>query len=224
MPIYALDDRIIFPDPNLADESGLLAVGGDLSPERLLLAYSSGIFPWYSENDPIMWWSPDPRMILIPERMKVSKSIKQSLNKKTLEIRFDTRFESVIASCSKAPGRDQDGTWITDEMKQAYLALHNLGYAHSVETYDGNELVGGLYGISLGKAFFGESMFFKKRDASKIALYFLVQKLMEWDFHFIDAQVETDHLKSMGANLVPRKEFLNSLNLALKYPTIQGKW
>jgi len=224
MPVYALDDRIIFPDPNFADESGLLAVGGDLSPERLILAYSSGIFPWYSDDDPIMWWSPNPRMILIPDRMKVSKSLKQSLNNKAFEVEFDNRFESVITSCSSAPRRDQDGTWITDEMKQAYLELHKLGYAHSVETYENNELVGGLYGISLGKAFFGESMFFKKRDASKIALYFLVQKLMEWDFHFIDAQVETAHLKSMGAMLISRKEFLNSLNLALNYPTIQGKW
>lgn len=224
MPVYALDDRIVFPDPNFADESGLLAIGGDLSPERLLLAYSTGIFPWYSEDDPIMWWSPDPRMVLIPGRMKVSKSLKQSLNKKTFEVRFDTRFESVITSCSKAPRSDQDGTWITDEMKQAYLELHKSGFAHSVETYYNNELVGGLYGISLGKAFFGESMFFRKRDASKIALFSLVQKLKEWEFHFIDAQIETEHLKSLGAKLVPRKEFLISLNLALNFPTIQGKW
>lgn len=224
MPVYALDERIAFPEPNLADKSGLLAVGGDLSTERLILAYSSGIFPWYSEGDPIMWWSPDPRMILIPNDLKITKSLKQSINNKGFDVKFDTKFEKVISNCSKAPRTDQDGTWITEEMKQAYIRLHELGFAHSVETYFNGKLVGGLYGISLGKAFFGESMFFKKRDASKIALYFLVQKLIELDFHFIDAQIETDHLKSMGAQLVPRKEFLFSLNLALNFQTIRGKW
>jgi len=224
MPVYTLDERIIFPHPNFADESGLLAVGGDLSPERLLLAYSQGIFPWYAEDEPIMWWSPNPRMILFPDELKVSKSLKQSINNKEFEIKFDTLFEKVISNCSKSPRSDQDGTWITEQMKQAYTNLHQLGYAHSVETYFNGELVGGLYGISLGKAFFGESMFFTKRDASKIALYFLVQKLKEWDFHFIDAQVETEHLKSMGAQLISRKEFLISLNTALNFPTIQGKW
>jgi len=224
MPVYALDERFIFPDPNLADESGLLAVGGDLSQERLMLAYSQGIFPWYAEDEPIMWWSPNPRMILFPDELKVSKSLKQSINNKEFEIKFDTLFEKVISNCSKSPRSDQDGTWITEQMKQAYTNLHQLGYAHSVETYFNGELVGGLYGISLGKAFFGESMFFTKRDASKIALYFLVQKLKEWDFHFIDAQVETEHLKSMGAQLISRKEFLISLNTALNFPTIQGKW
>ncbi len=224
MPVYTLDERIIFPHPNFADESGLLAVGGDLSPERLLLAYSQGIFPWYAEDEPIMWWSPNPRMILFPDELKVSKSLKQSINNKEFEIKFDTLFEKVISNCSKSPRSDQDGTWITEQMKQAYTNLHQLGYAHSVETYFNGELVGGLYGISLGKAFFGESMFFTKRDASKIALYFLVQKLKEWDFHFIDAQVETEHLKRMGAQLISRKEFLISLNTALNFPTIQGKW
>ena len=224
MPVFALDDKIAFPDPNLADESGLLAVGGDLSVERLVLAYSNGIFPWYSEGEPIMWWSPDPRMILFPDQLKVSKSLRQTINNTEYEVRFDTQFEKVISNCSKAPRTDQDGTWITREMKNAYIALHKLGLAHSVETYFNGELVGGLYGISLGKAFFGESMFFIKRDASKIALYFLIQKLKEWDFHFIDAQVETEHLKSMGAQLISRKEFLISLNTALNFPTIQGKW
>ncbi len=224
MPVYALDERIIFPDPNLANESGLLAVGGDLSPERLMLAYSQGIFPWFSEDDPIMWWSPDPRMILYPDNLKVSKSLRQTINKEEFEVKLDTQFEKVISNCSKAPRSDQDGTWITKEMKNAYITLHKLGLAHSVETYYNNKLVGGLYGISFGKAFFGESMFFHRRDASKIALYFLVQKLKELDFHFIDAQVETEHLKSMGAQLISRKEFLISLNNALNYPTIQGKW
>ena len=171
-----------------------------------------------------MWWSPDPRMILIPDTLKASKSLRQTIVKKGFEIKFDTQFEKVISSCSKTPRTDQDGTWITREMKQAYIQLHKLGFAHSVETYINNELVGGLYGISLGRAFFGESMFFKKRDASKIALYFLVQKLKEWDFHLIDAQVETGHLKSMGAQLVSRQKFLILLNLALNFPTIKGKW
>lgn len=224
MPVYALDERIIFPDPKFADETGLLAVGGDLSPERLILAYSKGIFPWYSEGDPIMWWSPDPRMIIIPENLKVSKSLKQSIINKGFEIKFDTQFDKVISNCSKATRSDQDGTWITKEMKQAYLHLHYKGFAHSVETYFNGELVGGLYGISLGKAFFGESMFYKKRDASKISLYFLAQKLKEWNFHLIDAQVETEHLKSMGAQLISRQEFLILLNRALNYSTIKGKW
>lgn len=224
MPVYALDERIVFPDPTLADESGLLAVGGDLSSERLVLAYSQGIFPWYSEDDPIMWWSPDPRMVLLPDKLKVSKSLRQTINKNEFVIKFDSQFENVISRCSKAPRTDQDGTWITDEMKQAYIRLHELGLAHSVETYYNNELVGGLYGISIGKAFFGESMFFKKRDASKVALYFLVHKLKEWDFRLIDAQVETDHLKSMGAEQISRQKFLILLNQALNFKTIKGKW
>ena len=224
MPVYSLTDELIFPDPELANEIGLIAIGGDLSPERILLAYSMGIFPWYSEDDPIMWWSPDPRMVLIPETLKVSKSLRQTINNKGFEIKFDTQFEKVISICSKTPRKNQDGTWITKAMKQAYMHLHELGYAHSVETYFEGELVGGLYGISLGKAFFGESMFFAKRDASKIALYFLVQKLIEWDFHFIDTQVETNHLKSMGAQIVSRHEFLILLNRALNYSTIKGKW
>lgn len=224
MPVYALDERIVFPNPNFADDSGLLAVGGDLSPERLLLAYSQGIFPWYSEEEPIMWWSPNPRMILLPSELKISKSLKQSINNKKFEIKFDTLFEKVVSNCSKAPRPDQEGTWITKEIKQAYKKLHKLGFAHSVETYHNDKLVGGLYGISLGKAFFGESMFFKERDASKIALFYLVQKLKEWGFHFIDAQVETEHLKSMGAKLISRKDFLISLNTALNFKTIQGKW
>ena len=224
MPVYALDDRIVFPDPELADETGLLAVGGDLSPERILLAYSMGIFPWYSEGEPVMWWSPDPRMILLPEDLKVTKSLKQSISNKGFEIKFDSRFEEVITGCSETPRKDQDGTWITEEMKQAYLHLHKLGFAHSVETYFNDELVGGLYGISIGRAFFGESMFYIKRDASKIALYYLVRKLKNWKFHFIDTQVETKHLKSMGARVVSRHKFLILLNRALNFPTVKGKW
>jgi leucyl/phenylalanyl-tRNA--protein transferase len=224
MPVYSLIDALVFPDPNLAEENGLLAVGGDLSPDRLILAYTSGIFPWYSEGDPILWWSPDPRIIIYPTKFKVSKSLSQSIRNRVFEIKFDHAFEQVIDSCSKVQRNDQDGTWITREMKEAYIKLHQLGFAHSVETYMDGKLAGGLYGISLGRAFFGESMFYYKRDASKIAFYYLVQKLIEWNFQFIDAQVETHHLKNLGAESIPRSEFLVLLQGALNYPTIRGKW
>jgi leucyl/phenylalanyl-tRNA--protein transferase len=224
MPIFMLNDTLVFPDPNLAVEDGLLAIEGDLSTERLLLAYSNGIFPWYSEGDPIMWWSPDPRMILYPDKFKIAKSFRQTLNNKNYEIKFDHRFEAVIEQCSKVPRPGQDGTWITNDMMEAYIRLHKEGFAHSVETYFEGRLVGGLYGISLGKAFFGESMFFTERDASKLALYYLVQKVREWEFVFIDAQVETSHLMSMGAENISRKDYLEQLKEALKYPTIKGKW
>ncbi len=224
MPVYALTDELTFPDPELANDIGLLAVGGDLSIKRLLLAYSNGIFPWYSEDDPIMWWSPDPRMVLFPEKLKISKSLRQILKSKNYEVRFDSNFEDVIENCSKTMRKGQDGTWITEEMKDAYIRLHESGYAHSAETYINGKLAGGLYGVSLGRAFFGESMFYKKSDASKIAFCFLVERVKEWDFHFIDTQVETQHLKSLGAINVSRKEFLTLLNKTLNYPTIKGKW
>ena len=224
MPVFALDDRIIFPDPMLADDHGLLAVGGDLSIERLFLAYSNGIFPWYSEDEPIMWWSPDPRMILFPDDFKVSKSLKQTIRNKNFEVRFDYNFEEVIDNCSKTLRKEQEGTWITQDMKAAYIKLHEAGYAHSVETYYDGRLAGGLYGISLGKAFFGESMFFKEKDASKIAFYFLSEKIRGWNFNFIDAQIETSHLKNLGAVSISRNDFLIMLKKALKYPTIKGKW
>jgi leucyl/phenylalanyl-tRNA---protein transferase len=224
MPVYTLTDTLIFPDPNLAEDEGLLAVGGDLSSGRLLLAYANGIFPWYSEGNPILWWSPEPRMILFPNKFKVSKSLEQTVRNKKFEIKFDTAFEQVIELCSAVRRNEQDGTWITAEMKQAYIGLHQLGFAHSVETYMNGKLAGGLYGVSLGRAFFGESMFYLQKDASKIAFYFLINKLIEWGFHFIDAQVETGHLKNLGAVLLPRKEFLRLLKKALIYPTVKGKW
>ena len=224
MPVYALTDELIFPNPELANDIGLLAVGGDLSIKRLLLAYSHGIFPWYSKDDPIMWWSPDPRMVLFPEKLKISKSLSQTLKNKNYEVRFDSNFEEVIENCSKTMRKGQDGTWITEEMKNAYIQLHESGYAHSVETYIDGKLAGGLYGISLGRAFFGESMFYKESGASKIAFCFLVERVKEWDFYFIDTQVETQHLKSLGAINISRKEFLPLLNKTLNYPTIKGKW
>ncbi len=224
MPVYALNKEIIFPDPNLADEQGLLAIGGDLTPERLVLAYANGIFPWYSNGDPILWWSPDPRMILYPADFIMSKSFLQTLRNSNFEVKFDTDFKNVIDKCAKVPRYGEDGTWITDEMKQAYYSLHKTGLAHSVETYRNNKLVGGLYGISLGRAFFGESMFHIDRDASKVALYYLVEKAKEWKFRFIDAQIETDHLKSLGAISISRVDYLNILKEVIKWPTKRGKW
>jgi leucyl/phenylalanyl-tRNA--protein transferase len=224
MPVYVLGDEFIFPDPNQAADEGLIAVGGDLSADRLLLAYSSGIFPWFSEGDPILWWSPDPRLVLFPEKFRISKSLQQTLRNKQFTVKFDNCFDKVIEACSTISRSDQDGTWITSQMKEAYIRLHHLGFAHSVETYMDGKLAGGLYGLSLGRAFFGESMFFYERDASKIAFYYLVQKLLEWKFHFIDAQVETGHLKNLGAESLTRAEFLNLLKNAIIYPTIKGKW
>jgi leucyl/phenylalanyl-tRNA---protein transferase len=224
MSVYTLTDKLVFPDPNLAEDDGLLAVGGDLTSGRLLLAYANGIFPWYSEGDPILWWSPNPRMVLFPAKLKVSKSLRQSVRNRAYEIKFDHAFENVIDSCSKVQRNGQNGTWITGEMKEAYIKLNKLGFAHSVEAYMDGKLTGGLYGISLGRAFFGESMFYYKRDASKIAFFHLIEKLIAWDFHFIDSQIETGHLKNLGAISIPRKNFLVLLKDALNYPTIRGKW
>jgi leucyl/phenylalanyl-tRNA--protein transferase len=224
MPVYVLNETPEFPNPNWAVNDGLLAIGGDLSSTRLLKAYSMGIFPWYSETDPIMWWSPGKRMILIPEKLKVSKSFSQTIRNRSYDIQYDRHFQQVINHCASVMRHGQDGTWITEEMKDAYLRLHEEGYAHSVETYYNHRLAGGLYGVSLGRAFFGESMFHLEKDASKLALFALVEKLSAWNFLFIDAQVETAHLKRLGAEIIPRKQFLQLLTDALKYPTIKGKW
>ncbi|HPE58223.1 MAG TPA: leucyl/phenylalanyl-tRNA--protein transferase [Bacteroidales bacterium] len=224
MPVFKLTEEIVFPDPELADESGLLAVGGDLTHERLILAYANGIFPWYSKGEPILWWSPNPRMILLPQNIKISKSLDQTIRLNKYTTTFDNAFEEVIKSCKTAPRPGQTGTWITAEMQEAYIALHKLGFAHSVETWQNEELVGGLYGVSLGKAFFGESMFFKSRDASKVALVNLASFLQKHNFKFIDSQVETDHLKSMGAISISRPEFLELLKEAILLPTKRGKW
>ena len=224
MPVYFLTDELIFPDPEEALEDGLLALGGDLSVERLKMAYSKGIFPWYSQDSPILWWSPDPRLILFPDKLKISKSLKQVIQKNIHEIKFDTRFEEVVQNCATVDRKDQEGTWITNEMEDAYIELHKAGFAHSVETYYEGKLVGGLYGVSLGRVFFGESMFHTQHDTSKVALYHLVGKLKAWNFDFIDAQQETRHIKSLGAESVPRKLFLEMLEKALEYPTKTGKW
>jgi leucyl/phenylalanyl-tRNA---protein transferase len=199
-------------------------VGGDLSSERLLEAYRVGIFPWYSDDQPILWWSPDPRFMLELGEFKISRSLQKTLRRKIFQVTFDRVFEEVIAACSVVPREGQRGTWITREMRDAYLELHGLGYAHSVESWFGGKLAGGLYGVSLGKAFFGESMFHHKTDASKVALATLVEKLKSWGFHFIDSQMTTEHMMSLGAKEVPRRIFLKRLQSALRHSTRRGKW
>ena len=198
MPVEISRRDFEFPALDEADESGLLAVGGDLSIERLLLAYSKGIFPWYEEGMPILWWSPDPRMVLFPDKLIISHSLRQSIKKQQFTVTIDQAFEKVIQHCSKTPRKGEDGMWITAEMRNAYIQLHKAGFAHSAEAWFEGELVGGLYGVALGKAFFGESMFHHVTNASKVALYHLVEKLRSWDFKIIDAQVYTNHLESLG--------------------------
>lgn len=223
MPVILSKKQLWFPEVDEADESGLIAIGGDLSVERLKLAYSKGIFPWFNE-EPILWWSPDPRMILFPGQMIVSHSLRQVIRRNEFEIRFDTQFEQVIKACAVTPRNDEDGTWITDSMVKAYLKLHKAGLAHSVEAFQGDKLVGGLYGIAIGKAFFGESMFHILPNASKVALYKLSMKLAEWDYRIIDAQVYTNHLESLGGELLPRSKYFTILNNALQESGIDGNW
>jgi leucyl/phenylalanyl-tRNA--protein transferase len=223
MPVYRLPDRISFPPIDHAAKGGLLAVGGDLSPERLLSAYREGIFPWYSQGEPFLWWSPDPRFVLFPEELRISRSMRQFLKKKFLRITFDQAFREVIAACRK-PRPGQDGTWITHEMQEAYVALHDLGYAHSVEAWQEGTLVGGLYGVSLGLVFFGESMFSIRANASKAALITLVSCLQKAHFDLIDCQVETPHLGSLGARFIPRREFCVLLKESLRHETLRGNW
>jgi leucyl/phenylalanyl-tRNA--protein transferase len=213
-----------FPDPRKADADGLLAAGGDLSIESLISAYSKGIFPWYNENSPILWWSPDPRLVLFPHRFRMSASLKQRIRSDRFTVKTDFDFESVITHCASIKRKGQVGTWITREMKEAYIALHHGGYAHSFETYFEGRLVGGLYGVSLGHAFFGESMFHIMTDASKIALSSLVSWSLKQGFQFIDAQQSTAHLKSMGAEEINRDQFLDLLQKSMQLPTLRGKW
>jgi len=213
-----------FPDPRTADEDGLLAAGGDLSVTALVTAYSQGIFPWYDDPSPILWWSPDPRLVLFPQKFKSTSSLKQRIRNGGYEVRTDTCFAEVIAHCAAIHRKDQKGTWITKDMRNAYESLHREGLAHSFETFYEGRLVGGLYGVSLGKAFFGESMFHHMTDASKVAFSRLVEWSLAHEFHFIDAQQSTAHLKSLGAEEVSRETFLGMLEDALKYPTLQGRW
>ena len=202
-------DEIVFPDPALANEDGLLAIGGDLSAERLILAYHNGIFPWFSENDPIWWYSPHERCVIYPDRIKVSKSMKQTLKNGSFKVTVNLAFEKVIANCAKIPRKHQPGTWITKEMQEAYLNLHGLGWAHSVEVWQNDHLVGGLYGIALGNVFCGESMFSLVSNASKTALIFLCQQT---NFELIDCQLPNGHLLSLGAEMIDRKTYMKFFN------------
>ena len=224
MPVYRLSQDLVFPSPHLASQEGLLAVGGDLSLKRLLLAYSMGIFPWYSEGDPILWWSPEPRLVLYPDELQVSRSLKRVINRGAFEVTMDSAFEKVITECATVRRENQEGTWILDEMVSAYCRLHASGFAHSVEAWMDNRLVGGLYGVSLGKCFFGESMFTRVTNASKVAFVALVKYLKEIGFALIDCQIATAHLKRFGACEIPRARFLDELDKALDAPTLQGKW
>jgi len=224
MPVFLLSDNNAFPPPEYAEGDGLLAVGGDLSEKRLLLAYSMGIFPWYAEGSPILWWSPDPRLVLIPQELKVPKSLRQIIKKGLLKVTMDTAFDEVIYRCACIRRKDKGGTWITDQMIRAYSHLHDAGYAHSVESWHEGELVGGLYGLALGGAFFGESMFTLKSNASKVAFVELVHQLLRWDFKIIDCQVTTKHLMNFGAKEIARRDFMAILKNALKMQTKRGKW
>ena len=224
MPIFLLNKRLVFPHPSQGTIEGVLAVGGDLSVERLLLAYKSGIFPWYSEGEPIIWWSPDPRFVLFPHNLKISKSMRQVIRRKIFTITYDTAFREVIEGCQEIPREGQDGTWITQEMLEAYVQLHKEGYAHSVEVWQAGKLVGGLYGVALGKCFFGESMFPKVSNASKAAFIDLTTKLRERNFVCIDCQQETNHLGSLGAGCIDRDEFLKILEENYWKDDLKGKW
>ena len=224
MPVFRLDDRLVFPPVHLA-EDGLLALGGDLKPERLLLGYSQGIFPWYAENLPILWHSPDPRMILTTSDLVVQRSLKKAIKKQPYVLKLDTAFAAVLEGCSQTPRPNQNGTWLIPEMVKAYRELHDLGYAHSIEAWsEDGELVGGLYGVSLGGAFFGESMFAHAPDASKIAFTAIVKQLHAWNIRLIDCQVHTDHLARFGAYEVPRATYLEMLDAALDERTRRGVW
>jgi leucyl/phenylalanyl-tRNA--protein transferase len=223
------DKPTAFPNVEMAmtDPNGLLAIGGDLSIERLVAAYQKGIFPWYNEGQPIIWWSPNPRAVLFPEKIKISKSLRKSLRKKSYQVTFDRAFVDVINACAVSR-RDGLGTWIVDDMKQAYIALHQQGLAHSVEVWQDGTLTGGLYGVSLGMAFFGESMFSKQTDTSKIALVYLARQVQLWEFGFIDCQVYSEHLGTLGCEEIPRSRFIQLLDTCCGkenlQKTRQGSW
>jgi leucyl/phenylalanyl-tRNA--protein transferase len=222
--LFRLPRQIAFPDPCLAEPDGLLAVGGDLSPERLVAAYRSGIFPWFDEGSPILWWSPDPRLVLDPAALHVPRSLARTLRRGTYRVTADTAFEQVIRACAGTERPGQGGTWITEEMVAAYLRLHELGLAHAFEAWEGDRLAGGLYGVSLGSAFFGESMFAARPDASKAALVRGVEHLRAHGVTLIDCQVRTEHLVRLGAVDWSRQRFLHALARALEAPTRRGRW
>lgn len=219
------NDAQPFPDVEqaLTEPNGLVAVGGCLSPRRLLNAYRHGVFPWFNPGEPILWWAPNPRLVVFPSQLKVSRSLNKAMRKQPFEICFDRAFEQVIEACS-APREQQSGTWITDDMKCAYIEMHQLGIAHSVEAWQGDQLVGGLYGIGIGQVFFGESMFHRASDASKIAFVHLVRRLIDWDYQLIDCQVSSDHLLTLGATEIPRREFSALLHTLCVQPPHSAAW
>ena len=222
MPVYRLDERLLFPPPERGPRRGPIALGGDLRPERLLLAYSMGIFPW--QGEPLHWHSPDPRMVLLADELVVTRSLRRTMRRGTFRVTLDTAFREVMVACATVPRPGQDGTWITPEMVESYTELHRRGVAHSAEAWKGQALVGGLYGLSLGAAFFGESMFSLEADASKVAFVALVEQLRPWGLPLVDCQVYTPHLASLGAREWPRRDFLAALHAALDRPTRLGPW
>ncbi len=222
--VFRIPGQLLFPDPALAEPSGLLGVGGDLSPARLLLAYRSGIFPWFSEGQPYMWWSPDPRMVLYTRRLRVPRSLAKRIRQGRYEVRIDTDFAAVIRSCGEAERPDQDGTWLTEDMVRAYVRLHELGHAHSFEAWEGDELVGGLYGVAVGRLFSGESMFARRPDASKVAFVHAVRQLDRWGFPLVDCQVHTEHLARFGAMEIDRAEYLGWVRELVEDEPKPGPW
>ena len=223
MPVYQLTEKILFPPPELAEENGLLAIGGDLSTERLLLAYSQGIFPWYAAGEPLLWWCPSPRLVIFPDEFKVSSRLARFIKQQKYEVTMDHAFQQVITGCASAADRQDKGTWIDDDMIEAYTLLHEMGYAHSVECWMDDELAGGLYGIALGKIFFGESMFSRQSNASKVAFVYLAEKLLERGFDLIDCQLKTEHLMQFGAREIPGAEFQDLLAKSVDF-TNRNKW
>jgi leucyl/phenylalanyl-tRNA---protein transferase len=224
VPVFLLSDTIDFPPAHLATKDGLLAVGGDLSEKRLILAYRMGVFPWFSEGDPILWWSPDPRLVLYPSEIKISRTLQKVIKKNVFSITMDLAFDEVITQCAEVRLQNKQGTWIVKDMIDAYCRLHRAGFAHSVEVWQDGEMTGGLYGVSLGKSFFAESMFHRVSNASNVALVKLAKYLSELSFDLIDCQVATEHLIRFGARKIPRKLFLNQLKVSLNAPTQRGKW
>lgn len=225
MSVFQLQKKdYTFPHASQANADGLLAVGGDLNPERLIYAYANGIFPWSDSDKTILWWSPDPRMVMFPEDFKISASLKQKIKSGKFTIKFDTQFDKIIENCAQTPRKHEDSTWITAKMKKAYGKLHQIGVAHSIETFFEDNLVGGLYGVSIGNIFFGESMFHTLSDASKVAFAALIDFAKSNDFSLVDCQMNTKHLESLGAREIPRSKFLKIISESIAKPSIIGKW
>jgi leucyl/phenylalanyl-tRNA--protein transferase len=222
--IFRIPTQHRFPDPSFADPSGLLGVGGDLAPERLLLAYRMGIFPWYSDGQPILWWSPDPREVLETEELRVQRSLAKRIRQRPYRISLDEAFEEIIDGCALADRPEQQGTWITSEMRDAYIHLHALGFAHSVEAWEGSTLVGGLYGVAVGRLYAGESMYAIRPDASKIAFVHLVRQLQRWGYPLVDCQVHTAHLERFGAKPIRRSEYVARASALANEPGRSGPW